>query len=142
MSGTYVGLNVEVLDSERILKIVNDSIGTDLINMHVTLVYSPDDFLRRFEPRPDKKYQCMITGIDTLGEGKWQALVLKLTCPKLMRRHAAILKSFNVKHSYPTLTLHTTVRYGKNSLANRRALQSLIGTKITVSGEYVEPLED
>lgn len=143
--GTYMALNVNPLDILKIRKVFTDAMIKDLIpDMHITLMYAPEqNEVHRIEARPDRKYTCEVTGLDVMGTGKWKALVFKLKCPALVRRHWAISKSFGLKHSYhPEFNLHTSVKYQPtdSDIKTFLNMKALVGMKIEVSGEHVKPL--
>jgi hypothetical protein len=113
--------------------------------MHVTLIYDPlNDAVKKFKPKSLKNYKCTVVGTKVLGEGKWQAIVLELSCAPLVRRHSAIRKVFDLTHGYPEFNLHCSLKYQPSS----KDVGIIMGDKtlhnktIVFNGEYVEPLTE
>lgn len=142
--GTYIGLRATNRTHELLHKRFTRLGLKDIVDdLHVTLLYDPvNDIVPVYKPRPEKVYDCYVTGWDTLGTGKWAALVLKLRCPALMRRHAAITKVYGVEHSYPELTLHVSLKYQPTRLDKEIVYSDtdILGRKLSFNGEYVEPI--
>lgn len=142
--GTYIGLratkHTQKLLHQRYSKLGLKDLTDDV---HITLMYAQnEDAVDKYKPRPERVYDCVVTGWDVLGEGKWQALVLKLRCPQLQRRHYAIRKVHGLTHGYPELTLHVSLKYRPTDLDRDIVLSDtgIIGQELSFSGEYVEPL--
>lgn len=142
--GTYIGLKA-TQHTKKLLHNRYSQLGLrDLVDdLHITLMYAEkQDVVDTYKARPDRVYDCVVTGWDILGEGKWQALVLKLRCPQLQRRHYAIRKVYGLEHGYPDLTLHVSLKYAPTSLDKDIVFSdtSIIGEKLSFNGEYVESI--
>lgn len=139
---TYVGLKASSTTSQVLSKRYS-RLGIRDLNkdLHVTLMYAPDqDKAALIKTNPERIYKCRVIGVETLGEGKWKAVVLKLHCPRLMRRHAAMSKVYGLVHSYPDFNLHVSLKYQPNEIDEDIVTSDIdiIGRVLEFSGEYVE----
>ena len=146
--GTYIGLRVDPLSVKKIENIYSKHFDNLIYDMHLTLMYAKEqDVLHTYPANPYKHYLCKVTGIDIFGDpgSEYQALVLKVSCPHLTRRHAAIKKVFGLKHSYPEFKPHISIKYKPTEQEQKYFLNlknEIVGTQIEVSSEYVEPIRE
>lgn len=147
--GTYIGLRVQPFSVQRLTDFYSGYFDNLIPDMHLTLMYDRDtDLIHKYKNccRPDRTYKATVTGIDVFGKpgDKWRALVLKLHCPQLTRRHAAIKKTFGFNHSYPTFEPHVSIKYQPSAQEERNfmRLKDIVGQKIEIAGEYVEPIRN
>lgn len=77
---------------------------------HITLLYA-ENIKLPIKSDPNLLFVCEVVGHEILGEGEWQGLVLSLKCGKAYGYFDDIIKEHGDVHSYPALTLHTTVKY-------------------------------
>lgn len=110
---------------------------------HCTLMY--DESNPNLDPNvpAGAGYKARVTGVDTLGEGEWQGLVIKLECRELQDRFKA-LQARGYKHSYPDLLLHISVKY-KPKPGDIDILKQCLDkapTRVPLFAEYWEPIKE
>ncbi len=115
---------------------IRDRIHTG--KLHVTLLYAPDSNIE-YTPSPEEVHRCSVIGVDIIGEGKWRALVLKLESASLHEKFQSIIDTYGKIHSYPSLTLHVSVKYnpGEFDLGKLRS-RDLVGKNLWFRDEYVK----
>lgn len=80
---------------------------------HVTLMYDASNpVIDTDQPEHDIKYDAHGLGIDQYGEkgSRWEAIVIKLDSPDLMKRHRYLLQR-GYRHSYPDFKPHLSLKY-------------------------------
>lgn len=145
--GTYIGMRVTMPSIQNIEAFYQKHFDNLITDMHITLMFAKEqDCIHSYPANPHKHYTCEVVGVDVFGPkgDKWRALVLKLRCPQLTRRHHAIKKVFGLEHSYPEFKPHVSIKYAPTEQEEKEFLKlksDIIGTKIEVTGEYVEPIK-
>lgn len=147
-TGTYVKV-VATEKCNKEVRAVMDALGipNDLRvkEVHITLMYAPESTNSSFEPMPHVNHRTEVIGVDVLGEGKWRALVLKVRCPSLVRRHN-FLRMIGFKHSYPTFVPHVSLMYGPKSDVYAEKLKAYLDTApqmyLDFNNESAEPIKN
>lgn len=147
-TGTYVKV-VATQNSEREVRAVMDALGipNDLRvkEVHITLMYAPNSKNSSLETMPHINHRTEVVGVDVLGEGKWRALVLKVRCPSLVRRHN-FLRMIGLEHSYPTFVPHVSLMYGPKSDMYAEKLKAYLDTApqmyLDFNDEAAEPIKN
>lgn len=141
--GTYISTELSDLGNRYVLTLLEDSdIENHLTSgkFHITLIYAPNDKLPY--GKEHKTFMATVTGYDVLGEGKWQGLVLKLSCPEAEKFHEDILEEYGNVHSYPEFNCHMTVKYRPESGDLDKLKKTIrVGTRISFTGINSVPLE-
>lgn len=150
MAGTYLAVKPD-MQGQAIIKTLQKqakiSKPVQKEKLHCTLMYSPKDLKHTYTPDPEKIYEADVVGTALLGDvgSKWRALVLKLKCPALNRRHNLAV-SRGLQHSYPEYDCHISLAYGEEADGYKIYLDQYLAKspqlKIRLTSEYMEDLKD
>lgn len=151
--GTYIALKIAE-ESKNTIRFLNDELGLEntipLDDLHVTLLYAEKDLLTDYIPDEELYVKATITGMDVLGVGEWQAIVLKLSSDKLTEKHNDIISKYGKIHSYDDYNIHMSLKY-KPTDSDKSSLyircedyldRDWCGKEIILTNEYIESLED
>ena len=141
--GTYISTELSGIGNRYILNLLEKSGIENYLEsgkFHMTIIYAPNDKLPY--GKESKTFMATVTGYDVLGEGKWQGLVLKLSCPDAEKFHQDILDEYGNVHSYPEFNCHMTVKYrpDKGDLDKLKKMIR-VGARISFTGINSAPLE-
>jgi hypothetical protein len=141
--GTYAAVKFSQDDEDKIVEVLNKLSIQNPINkndIHCTLLYSRK-FLPNYEPieSPDEwAYPKELIVWDTFD--KKRALVLKLDCEYLVKRHRKLMDEHKATWDFPEYHPHITLSYdiGDNEIPN---LKDFNFKEFHIIGEYKEDLQ-
>lgn len=109
---------------------------------HTTVLYSRVGDLEQIIPR-DSSYIARIIGVEYWTEHD-NVLVCTLESPRLVKRHENLMKKYNLQYDFdeykPHVTIANNIELSPSVLSILR--HHLIGQRIILGNEHLEPLED
>jgi 2'-5' RNA ligase len=141
--GTYAAVRI------RYAKCLRDFLKKELPDidvipekdMHCTLLYSRK-FLPDYEPDPKLEHKATITGLEVWDTfDKKRALVARLKCPSLVKRHKDLMEEHKATYDYDEYKPHFTISYDIGDTPKPKLNMDDDQRDIVLTDEYDEELK-